>query len=316
MDNILRMAAEIDAGSASLVKRDDQHAGETHILKNKNGLEAKITHYGARLVGLLIPIRHGNPIDVIAGSDKPNALRDGKNSSWAVAWDAEKIDHHAVRLTYFSKNAEEGFPGNLKVKRTYFLNEDNGLKIVYEAVTDKTAVINLANNPFFNLNGGACGNILNHQVSIKADKYIPIDINMSPTEVEEPVAGTPFDFRNSATIGSRINDHHDQLKIGHGYDHHFVLNPHASRTPVARIRGDKSGITMEVFTDQPGLHFYSGNFIRGKVKRKADEFDYYHSFFAVRIRHYNDLTTQPGFPMTMLRPGQVYRSVCCFQFKN
>jgi len=294
MDKILQMAAQIAAGSANLVKRNDRPAGQVHTLKNKNGLEAKITYHGARLIGLLIPDRQGNPVEVIVGSDKPNALHDGKNSSWATLWDAEEIEHHALRLMYFSKNAEGDFPGNLKVKRTYFLNDDNSLKIIYEAVTDKTTVINLDNNPFFNLNGAACGNILNHQLSIKADNYIPIDTNMSPTEAVEPVTGTPFDFRNSATIGSRISDHHEQLKIGHGYDHHFVLNPHVSRTPVARVRGDKSGIIMEVFTDQPRLHFYSGNFISGKAQKKDDDTDYYHSSFAMKIMH----------------------SVCCFQFKN
>lgn len=304
------------AGSANLVKRNDRHTGQVYTLKNKKGLEAKITYYGARLFSLLIPDSRGNAIDVIGGSDKPNALHDGNNSSWATVWNAEEIEDNGVRLGYFSKNSEGAFPGNLKVKRTYFLNEDNSLKIVYEAVTDKTTVIDLSNNPFFNLNGAACGTILNHQVSIKADNYIPICTNMSPTDGVEPVAGTPFDFRNSATIGSRINDHNEQLKIGHGYDHHFVLNPHASRTPVAKIKGDKSGIIMEIFTDQPRLHFYSGNFIKGKAQKKDGGPDQFHTSFAMKIVHYSDLPASPGFPLTLLRPGEVYRSVSCFQFKN
>jgi len=310
------MAVVKVAGCTISVNTEERPPRQLHILRNKNGLEAKITYYGARLVSLLIPDSHGNQIEVIVGSDKPNALHNGTNSSWSTVWSIEEFEQHTIGLRYFSKNAEVDFPGNLKVKRTYFLNEDNSLKIVYEAITNKTSVINLANNPFFNLNGRSSGNILSHQVLIKADNYMPIDTNMSPTGTVEPVTGTPFDFRNSATISSRINDHHEQLKIGHGYDHQFVLNPHASRTPVAKIRGDKSGIIMEIFTDQPALHFYSGNFMKVKYEKKDEELNHYHSSFAMKIRHSCDLPTSQGFPLTLLRPGQVYRSVSCFQFKN
>src|SRR5580698_3555565 len=145
MDNILQTAVEKVAGSENRAKRDDRPTGQVHTLKNKNGLEAKITYYGARLFSLLIPDSHDNAIDVIGGSDKPNALHDGNNNSRATVWNVEEIEDNGVRLGYFSKNAEGAFPGNLKVKRTYFLNEGNGLKIVYEAVTDKTTVIDLSN---------------------------------------------------------------------------------------------------------------------------------------------------------------------------
>ena len=316
MNNSLQTASAKVSVSANYENREGGGIIHLHKLKNKNGVEATITNHGVRIVSLLIPDRHGNMIDVIAGHEKPNALHDGKNSSGAAVWDVEQFDHQTVDLRYNSKNMEGNFPGNLKVKRTYVLNDDNVLKIIYEAITDKTIVMNLANNAFFNLNGKNNGNILNHQVWIKADHYMPIDANMSPTGVIESVAGTPFDFRNSATIGSRINDHHVQLTNGNGYDHNFVLNKHSSRTPVARIRGDKSGIIMEIFTDQPGLQFYSGNFMKSKhVKKDGDKDDCY-TAFAMKTRHFSDLPTPPVFPLTALRPGQVYRSVYSYQFKN
>ena len=316
MNNSLQIASARVSVSANYENKRGGGLIHLHKLKNKNGVEATITNHGVRIVSLLIPDRHGNIIDVIAGYEKPNALHNGKNSSGATVWDVERFDDQTVDLTYVSKNMEGNFPGNLKVKRTYVLNDDNVLKIIYEAITDKTIVMNLANNAFFNLNGRNNGNILNHQVWIKADHYMPIDANMSPTGGIESVACTPFDFRNSATIGSRINDHHAQLTNGNGYDHNFVLNKHSSRTPVARIRGDKSGIIMEIFTDQPGLQFYSGNLMKSKPIKKDGEKDDCYIAFAMKTRHFSDLLTPPGFPLTALRPGQVYRSVYSYQFKN
>lgn len=314
MDNSLQPATEKIAGMANPENARDQRTIQLYRLKNKNGFEARITAFGARLLSLKVPVE-GDAIEVIAGSDKPNALHDDKHNSWAMEWAAGRLNENSVELVYFSKNADDDFPGNLRVKRTYFLNEDNSLKIVYEALTDKATVVNLANNCFFNLNGRDSGNILNHQLWIKADSYMLVDENVWPTGVIEPVAGTPFDFRNSATIGSRINDHHEQLKNGSGYDHNFVLNTHASRTPVARVRGDKSGIIMEIFTDQPGLQFYSGNFIKGKTIKKDGEKEDCHTAFAIKTRHFSDLPTSPGFPLTALKPGKMFRSVCCYQFK-
>ena len=316
MNNSLQIASAKVPVPANYKNMEGDGVMHLHKLKNKNGLEATVTNYGARLVSLLIPDRQGNMVEVIAGNDKPNALYDGKNSSHAAVWDVEQHDDHTVGLKYFSGNMEGNFPGNLKVKRIYVLNDDNSLKVIYEAVTDKTIVMNLANNSFFNLNGRNSGNILNHQVWIKADSYMPVDANMSPTGEIESVTGTPFDFRNSATIGSRINDHHVQLANGNGYDHNFVLNTHSSRTPVARIKGDKSGIIMEIFTDQPGLQFYSGNFMKSKIIKKEGDKDDCYMAFAMKIRHFSDLPTPPGFPLSALRPGQVYRTIYIYQFKN
>ncbi len=316
MNNSLQIASAREPVPANYKNMEGGGLIHLHKLKNKNGLEATISNCGARLVSLLIPDRQGNMVEVIGGNDKPNALYDGKNNSHAAVWDVEQYDVHTVGLKYFSRSMEGNFPGNLTVKRNYVLNDDDSLRIVYEATTDKTIVMNLANNSFFNLNGRNSGNILNHQVWIKADRYMPVDANMSPTGEIEFVTGTPFDFRNSATIGSRINDHHVQLANGNGYDHNFVLNKHSSRTPVARIRGDKSGVIMEIFTDQPGLQFYSGNFMKSKPVNKDSDKDDSHTAFAMRIRHFSGLPTPPGCPLSALRPGQVYRTIYSYQFKN
>ena len=246
----------------------------------------------------------------------PNTLHGGKKGFQDVMWDAVQPDSSSIELSYLSKDMEEGFPGNLKVKVIYTLTDDNSLKISYQASTDKTTIVNLTNHAFFNLNGENSGTILNHRVQIKADRYTPIDSTFIPTGSLEDVAGTPFDFRKGYSIGSRINDHNEQLSNGKGYDHNFVLNPHSTRTSVASVIGDKSGIVMEVFTDQPGLQFYSGNFMQAKNTMKGGHKDEYRTAFAMETQHFPDSPNQPTFPSTVLKPGEVYQSTSVYKFER
>lgn len=288
--------------SGNFNKNGDALSAHLYKLRNRNGLEATITNYDARLTSLLLKNRNGNLIDIIAVPDKTDLPDTCKANTGGVVWDAKQVNDHIVELNYPKRNTM----GNLKAKVTYFLNDFNRLKIVFEINTDKRVVINPADIVSFNLNGRNNGNVLNHQVCIKADNYLPVDENIAITGKIEGVANTPFDFRNSATIGSRINDHHLQLTNGNGYNHNFVLNKHASRTPAARVKGDKSGIVMEIFTDQPGLRFNGGNL--------GD--DGSHAAFAMKINRLGDLHAQLQFAPAPLRPGHVYRSVICYLLKN
>ena len=244
----------------------------------------------------------------------PNTLHGGKKGYQDVVWDAKQINESTLQLTYLSKDMEEGFPGNLNVKVTYALTDDNCLKINYEATTDKPTVVNLTNHAFFNLNGSGSGTILNHEVQIDADNYTPVDSTLIPSGKIVAVTGTPFDFRKSTAIGARVNDNNEQLKNGKGYDHNFVLNKHSMNTPVAKVKGDKSGIVMEVFTEEPGLQFYSGNFMHSKNSMKYGKKDDYRTAFAMETQHFPDSPNQPQFPSTVLKPGQTYKTQSCYKF--
>ena len=243
-----------------------------------------------------------------------NSLHGGKKGFQDVVWDAKQVDPQTLELSYLSKDMEEGFPGNLQVKVTYTLTADNALKVSYTAETDKATVVNLTNHAFFNLNGSQSGTILNHLVQIKADKYTPVDATLIPTGILEAVKQTPFDFTSAKTIGERVEEDHEQLQFGKGYDHNFVLNAHDADQPVAIVTGDKSGIVMSVYTDQPGLQFYSGNFMEGKNTMKGNHKDDFRTAFAMETQHFPDSPNQPSFPSTVLKPGEVYQSSSTYKF--
>ena len=243
-----------------------------------------------------------------------NTLHGGKKGFQDVVWDAKKINEQTLELSYLSKDMEEGFPGNLKVKVVYTLDDDNALKITYDATTDKNTVVNLTNHAFFNLNGEGSGTILNHLVKINANSYTPVDSTLIPTGQLLPVRGTPFDFTTPKTIGERIDADNEQLKFGKGYDHNFVLNKHAADEPVAVVTGDKSGVVMEIYTDQPGLQFYSGNFMQGKNKMKGNRTDDFRTAFALETQHFPDSPNQPSFPSTVLKPGDTYHTESIYKF--
>jgi len=251
-------------------------------------------------------------------NNAPNMLHGGKMGFQNVVWDAEQTNDQTLVLTYLSKDMEEGFPGNLKVKVTYTLTDDNELKIDYEATTDKITVVNLTNHAFFNLNGEGSGNILNHTLEVNADKYTPVDTTLIPTGKILPVDGTPFDFRKMVVIGKRINEENEQLKNGLGYDHNFVLNRSNTNglQAAATVTGDKSGITMQVLTTEPGLQFYSGNFMQSKNTFKSGVKDDFRTAFCLETQHFPDSPNQPSFPSTLLKPGETYRSTSVYKFSN
>jgi aldose 1-epimerase len=246
----------------------------------------------------------------------PNTLHSGKSGFQYVVFDAAQPNEHTIEFTYLSKDMEGGFPGNAKIKVTYTLNDDNELHMDYEATTDKTTVMNLTNHAFFNLNGEGSGTILNHIVQINADKYTPVDSTLIPTGKLEPVAGTPFDFNKPTAIGLRINIKNEQLKNGTGYDHNFVLNGTASGkfAHAATVVGDKSGVVMDVYTQEPGLQFYSGNFMQSKNTFKSGSKDDFRTAFAMETQHFPDSPNEPSFPSTTLKPGQTYKTSSYYKF--
>jgi aldose 1-epimerase len=250
----------------------------------------------------------------LALNNAPNSLHGGKKGFNDVVWDGKQIDAQTVELTYLSKDMEEGYPGNLTAKVTYHLTNDNALQISYEATTDKTTVVNLTNHAYFNLNGEGSGTILNHIVQIDADNFTPVDKTLIPTGKLEPVKGTPFDFTAPKTIGKDINADDQQIKYGPGIDHNFALNKHTIKTPVAKVIGDKTGIEMEVYTDEPGLQFYTGNFMSGQNTIRGGKKDDHRTAFAMETQHFPDAPNQPQFASTTLKPGQVYKTQTIYKF--
>jgi aldose 1-epimerase len=247
-------------------------------------------------------------------NNKPNTLHGGKKGFNDVVWETKQVSDSSITFTYLSKDGEEGYPGNLNCQVTYELTADNAIEISYEATTDKNTVVNLTNHAYFNLNGLGSGTILDHLAEFKAANYTPIDSNLIPTGKISPVAGTPFDFTKPATIGSRINANDEQLKNGKGYDHNFVLDKHDLTTPIATITGDKTGIEMEIFTTEPGLQFYSGNFMTGSSAMHGGGKNDYRSGFAAETQHFPDSPNKPQFPTTELKPGETYKTVTIYKF--
>ncbi len=247
-----------------------------------------------------------------------NTLHGGKKGYQAVVWDAKQINDSTLELSYLSKDMDEGFPGNLNVKVTYSLTGDNGFKCEYEATTDKKTIVNLTNHAFFNLNGEGSGTILNHAVQIYANKYNPVDTGLIPSEQLAPVSGTPFDFTKATTIGERVEADNEQLKNGKGYDHNFILNGTKANglNHAATVTGDKSGVVMDVYTKEPALQFYSGNFMQSKNTFKGGSKDDFRTAFAMETQHYPDSPNQPTFPSTVLKPGGVYKTTSVYAFST
>ena len=254
----------------------------------------------------------------LATNNGQNTLHGGKKGFQYVVWDAKQTNDHTLELTYLSKDMEEGYPGNLNVKVTYSLTDDNELKMDYEATTDKKTVVNLTNHAFFNLNGEGSGTILNHVLQIYADQYTPVDTTLIPLGKLEPVKETPFDFNTPTTIGKRIDVVNPQLAAGKGYDHNYVLKgtKGLGMTHAATVKGDKSGVIMDVYTQEPGLQFYSGNFMQSKNKFKGGATDDFRTALALETQHFPDSPNQPSFPSTILLPGKVYKTSSIYKFSK
>lgn len=273
---------------------------------------AIIGRYGNRIANGTCSINGNNYI--LPKNNGNNTLHGGPKGFHAAVWNANQINQNTLELSYISKDGEEGFPGNLQVTVTYTLQE-NSLVIAYEAVTDKDTVCNLTQHTYFNLNGCGSGTINNHQLLIHADYYTPVNSELIPLGKPETVANTPFDFRKPAIIGARLHEQHEQLLIGNGYDHNYVLNGKAGTMRlVAEATGDKSGISMQVHTTEPGMQFYGGNFMSGKHILKYGAIDEPRTGFCLETQHFPDSPNQPTFPSTVVKPGEKYSSSTSYSF--
>jgi aldose 1-epimerase len=326
---------------------------ELYTLTNAHGLRARIMTYGATLVSLEVPDRAGQPGDVTLGYDNlegylaaspyfgatvgryanrigkarfvldgvesklaanngPNHLHGGlkgfDKAIWRATPFAEK-DRRGVKFEYSSRDGEEGYPGNLSASVTYTLTDDNELRLDYEAVTDKPTPVNLTHHSYFNLAGQGRGDILAHELMIAADAYTPVDEGLIPTGEIQAVEGTPMDFTAPHAIGERI------ALVPGGYDHNYVLNRAGGGMQLAaEVREPQSGRVMDVLTTEPGIQFYSGNFLDGTITGKDGRVYGKHAGFCLETQHFPDSPNKPNFPSTVLRPGETYRTSTVYRF--
>ena len=331
---------------AAFGKADDKEVS-LYTLTNSKGTEVKITNYGGIITSWVSPDKTGKKSSIVLGYDslsgylaKPpyfgalvgrygnriakgkfkidtavytlatnngvNALHGGLKGFDKQVWEAaiENDSTPTLKLSYLSKDGEEGYPGNLTVNVQYTLTDDDELKIEYNATTDKATVLNLTNHSYFNLTGDVNNTILDQSLQIDADNYTPVDTTLIPTGVIAPVKGTAFDFTKSTRIGLRIDS-----VSGGGYDHNFVLNKKdATLAKVATLTDEKSGRTLEVSTMEPGLQFYTGNFLDGSLKTSDGKVINKHTALCMETQHFPDSPNQPKFPTTFLLPGQKYHT--------
>ncbi|MBV8069699.1 MAG: galactose mutarotase [Acidobacteriaceae bacterium] len=253
----------------------------------------------------------------IPTNDGPNTLHGGTQGFDSKVWDAREVSTPsgpALELHYLSPDGQEGFPGNLNATVRYSLDSKNGLRIDYSATTDKDTVLNLTNHSYFNLEGAGSETILNEYIMLGADQYTPVDGTLIPTGKIDSVAGTPLDFRKPTVIGSRINDNFEQLKLAKGYDHNFVLSHPGDLTAVAALVVDPtSGRALEVHTTQPGIQFYTGNFLNGEVHGIGGVYRY-RSALCLETQHFPNSPNQSNFPTTVLHPGETFHSTTIYRF--
>jgi aldose 1-epimerase len=326
--NIHGIEARIMTYGASLVslKAPDRDGHLQNIVLGFDTLDpyvAGVPYYGAtvgRYANRIAQARfilNGTTYPLNA-NDGPNSLHGGLRGFDKQLW---KVDPHAsqssLKLTYVSAAGEEGFPGQLTAHVTYRLRADDALSIEYEATTTAPTPVNLANHAYFNLSGDPTRSIIGHTLTINADKFTPVDATLIPTGELRAVEGTPFDFRREAIIGSRIDSDDAQLRIAHGYDHNWVLNSAHGQALrfAARLTDPGSGRVMEVLTTQPGLQFYSGNFMNGKPAGQGSVYNY-RTGLCLETQHFPDSPNKPAFPNTILRPGETYAQRTVLRFRT
>ena len=278
---------------------------------------ALIGRYGNRIGGAKFPLE--GQTYTLAGNNHGNSLHGGLKGFDKVVWTVVKADvgpdGPRLVLNYLSKDGEEGFPGNLNVTATYTLTDDNALKLSYTATTDKPTVVNLTHHSYFNLNGQGNGDILDLLVYINSNQTTPVDDGLITTGEFADVTGTPFNFRTPTAIGAHINDPNTILQYGPGYDHNWVINkPLGQFGLMARVTDPISGRVLEVWSDEPGLQFYAGNFLDGSITGKAGKVYQKRTGFCMEPQHYPDSPNKPGFPSTELKPGQTYHNVIEYKF--
>tara|TARA_R110002050_G_scaffold171837_1_gene303945 strand:+ start:13745 stop:14860 length:1116 start_codon:yes stop_codon:yes gene_type:complete len=253
----------------------------------------------------------------LAANNGVNHLHGGVIGFNNKVWTAKQTDGQTLELTYLSEDNEEGYPGNLRVKVVYTLNNANELKIEYWANTDQPTPVNLTHHSFFNLKGAGNGSINDHILQLNANSYTPVDQGLIPNGKIEPVDGTPMDFTEAVEIGKRVNQNFEQLVFGLGYDHNWVLNKSDKEIQfAAKITEPKSGRSISVFTNEPGLQFYGGNFLDGSDTGKGGKKYTFRSAFCLETQHYPDSPNNPNFPSTILNPGEEYYSVCIYKFST
>lgn len=283
-----------------------------YIKNNSPFLGATIGRYGNRIGKARFSLE-GVEYKLVANNGA-NSLHGGPTGFNTRLWTAKPLKN-GVALSYLSKDGEEGFPGNLSVTVTFTVTENNELRIHYQATTDKTTVVNLTNHSYFNLSGAGEGDVLEHLLTINADRFTPVDNGLIPTGELQPVEGTPFDFRRPVAIGARIDDPYPQMKLGGGYDHNFVLNrTGAGLILAARAVDPKSGRVLETLTTEPGMQFYAGNFLNGSIVGKGGKAYNKRYGFCLETQHYPDSPNKPGFPSTTLKPGEHYDTTTVYRF--
>lgn len=324
--NGVELTAISYGGIITSLKTPDKTGAFTDIVLGYDNLDGylKTTPYFGAIIG-----RYGNRIGkatfsldgktyTLAANNGPNALHGGVQGFDKVLWTGKPVaatDGKAVEFSYTSKDGEEGYPGTLQVTVRYTLTDSNQLQIDYHATTDKATPVNLTQHSYFNLAGDGSGDILQHEVQLDADRFTPVDSTLIPTGVLQPVAGTPFDFRTPTAIGSRINNADQQLKNGGGYDHNWVLTRSGTGlSHAARVVEPTSGRTLDVSTTEPGIQFYTGNFLDGTITGKSGHVYKHRTGFCLETQHFPDSPNQPSFPSTILRPGQTYTSRTVYTF--
>lgn len=323
--NGLQMKATNYGGIITHLYAPDREGNLEDIVLGYDSLEGYLeqTPYFGAIIG-----RYANRIEggeftldgktyTLAVNNGPNALHGGEKGFDKVVWDATTFDEgneRGIAFTYTSPAGEEGYPGTLQARVTYTLNDDDELIFDYHATTDEATPVNLTQHSYFNLAGVGEGKILNHEVMINADEFTPVDSTLIPTGELRSVEGTPFDFTKPTAIGARINEDNRQLEFGLGYDHNFVLNGEAGEMKLAaRVTEPTSGRVMTVSTTEPGLQFYTGNFLDGSITGKGVTYAH-RTGFCMETQHFPNSPNEPSFPSTILRPGEEYISRTIYAF--